>query len=794
MLSDISGCEKQIGRVERLVAAHVVADGGDQEVRSPPFQALDDCWQSVWPDWTGVPDAQTLKDFHSRVDSDSSRHWMPSPAVDGLLRGASLVLTHHNIPQVLLADFQEQARSYLTCDDEMTFVARAKFLLCAPMARYLRNEAPPFPDVVYVWKGKVRRWMRSRMSFCAKNTHLWWSFYQAKRACAPVSEGYVKYTYEKHRRQMAASDPIDEETFSLIMDQLEPVLERLSQDLGTQISDEIEIEGGDSVPLPSSDAAHAASTSACYESTVKDGGQRGYLAKAFADGQIISPEYVLSSMKWFPRVVIDGVLRFNTVVSFYESSRVDSFLRKVGSLEVELWNRLNGDQDECVRLPCMIQGIIEPLKVRVISKGPAAPYYLAKSFQKALHTAMRGMDCFRLIGRPMSPTDLLDLDANSVRLRMFEGRSWFSIDYSAATDGLSARLSAAILRRLLPLGMGTAEKARLLSVLAPHRCEYPPKSGVAPVDEQNGQLMGSILSFPILCLANLGLFLAVIRNDSRSLKDKLSGVLVNGDDMLYVAPPSLYSEHAALGKKCGLELSVGKSYVHPVFASANSTCFHAPLSQTPRFNGPERVRGVRQINFLNTGLFFGNSKVMRVDSVDGTDASISTRLDVLGALLSGCWSSNQELDLAKMYFALHKAEIHVEAQGRNYFIHRSLGGCGAALPTGWKWTTTARHRAIAFERASRLSGGYSGVPTGRIAGVEFKVFGPREAPGVPDLFSHGRLPWEEVGETPPYEPPRWPTVLCRPDGRATQYVPSNRCFTRTQLVAGVERSQTVRCL
>jgi hypothetical protein len=345
----------------------------------------------------------------------------------------------------------------------------------------------------------------------------------------------------------------------------------------------------------------------------------------------------------------------------------------------------------------MIQGIIEPLKVRVISKGPAAPYYLAKGLQKALHTLMRRMDCFRLIGRPLSPTDLLDLDRNSVRLRMFEGRSWFSIDYSAATDGLSARLSAAILTRLLPSSMSEYEKGRCLSVLAPHRCEYPPKSGVDPIDQNNGQLMGSILSFPILCLANLGLYLAVIRNDTRSLRRKLSGVLVNGDDMLYVAAPSLYSEHMELGRRCGLELSVGKSYVHTTFASANSTCFHSHLDQKPRFNGPKPVEGVRQINFLNTGLFFGNSKVMRVDSVGGEDVKSMTRLDVLGALLSGCRTRSQERDLAKMYFARHRVEIQREAQGRNYFVHRSLGGCGATVPFDWDWTTTARHRAIAFD-------------------------------------------------------------------------------------------------
>jgi len=594
---------------------------------------------------------------------------------------------------------------------------------------------------------------------------------------------------------MAAPDPIDDSTFELIMSELEPVLSTLKTRLEGVTQSCVTLESGRDAPLPDRSDAHCASTSACYEATVKDGGQRGYLARVFDGGQMMPSGYVLRDMKWFPRVVIDGVLRFNVVVTFYEPEEVDRFLSRVGDDEIALMGRLGQKVSEQVRLPCMIQGVIEPLKVRVISKGPAAPYYLSKAFQKALHTEMRNMDCFRLIGRPISATDLIDLDRNSVRMRMFEGRQWFSIDYSAATDGLSARLSAAILSALLPDGMSDRERSRLLSVLAPHRCEYPPKSGVEPVDEVNGQLMGSILSFPVLCLANLGLYLAVIQADSRPLPQKLAGVLVNGDDMLYVAAPSLYERHAQLGRKCGLELSVGKSYRHRTFASANSTCFHSPLDQTPRFNGPKLAPGVRQISYLNTGLFFGAGKVHGVSSIEGRDASESGRLEVLGKLLSGCWSTSQEKDLASMYFARHRVEISEEAQGRNYFVHRSLGGCGVTVPEGWKWTTTARHRAIAFDRAARLSGGWSAVEHWRgFSGIESAVFGPREAPEVPDLFSHAPRPWDAPIDREPLEPPRWPTLQCRADGRATQYVPSSRCFTKIQLVAGLRRTSTLRTL
>ena len=45
----------------------------------------------------------------------------------------------------------------------------------------------------------------------------------------------------------------------------------------------------------------------------------------------------------------------------------------------------------------------------MITKGEAVPYYFSKGLQKAVHTIMRRIPAFRLIGRPASPCDLIDL-------------------------------------------------------------------------------------------------------------------------------------------------------------------------------------------------------------------------------------------------------------------------------------------------------------------------------------------------------------------------------------------------
>jgi hypothetical protein len=638
-------------------------------------------------------------------------------SVYNLCRGLELVLEHHGMNQKLRVSFRAQVHRYMAGCDEATFVSRAKYLLCAPMARYLGCEAPPSPGMVFTWSGGVSRWLRARMRFNSKNTHLWWSYYQAKRSCAPISEEYVRTVYEKHRRQMAAPDPADEDTLDLVLGELEPVLSR--------VRDRMEKLNPESLRFTRK--TFQASGSACFEASRESGGQCGFLARNFASPTDDLYGRELIAMRFFPYVEIDGELRMNATVSFYRPLSIGDFYEAVNEEEDCLWP-LSADprREEIRRLDCMIQAVIEPLKARIISKGPAVPYFLSKPFQHYLHDTMRSMPCFRLIGRPISPTDLTDI-ADYQRTDYY--REWFSIDYSAATDGLSASLSRRILERLLPCWLYPHERSRYLSVLAPHKCSYPSGEGIEPVDQVNGQLMGSILSFPVLCLANLGVYLAVTAERVPSLETRLRQVLVNGDDMLYAAPPSDYSVHREIGRACGLELSVGKSYRHPVFASANSTSFHLDL------NSFERVH-VRQIGYLNSGLFYGNSKVMRVDSIDGKDARSCGPLEVLGALLDGCWSRLKERQIAKRYLSRCRDEILLYDSHRNWFIHPSLGGLGARLPYGFKFRVNENQWLEVFRCLTALVG-----PDLRLR-FRWKVVGPSPATGlVRDLFSTEQPPW-----------------------------------------------------
>jgi hypothetical protein len=217
------------------------------------------------------------------------------------------------------------------------------------------------------------------------------------------------------------------------------------------------------------------------------------------DSAWLFPHQILYKMDYKTKVIRkDGTVEYNVLVEKYLPDGEEE------------WNSLFSNASkqrllEAETLHCVIQGVIEPNKVRVISKGPGHHYYLARTLQKALASALRDIPCFVLTGRTLSPTDLIDLSASRQ-----PGDEWFSIDYSAATDGLSTSLSREIFETLLSPILTTEELRRAWLVLGPHQFSYPCGEALdGPYLQRNGQLMGSPLSFPFLCLANLCLYLNV---------------------------------------------------------------------------------------------------------------------------------------------------------------------------------------------------------------------------------------------------------------------------------------------
>jgi len=619
--------------------------------------------------------------------------------------GLEIVLKHHGCPANVLSDFVTKLTLHLVdIVDEATFVREVKFILAYPMARFLRTATPAPPtEFSFTWTGRFRRWFRSRLTYCRKNVHLWWSFLQAKRSAAPVSDEFVVAAFQKHRAQMQEEDPIDDEALDSVLAHLEPILARLNRAVleGTELDlreteseialRELADDISQSVPVRrelaptdhrgllwvgSTNSIHGAAASASFERTRSAGGQSGYLRDVAPSTSTTLP--LLGGFRYVLNGIVDGRRVRNKLVPWYFYESLD-FLREVMA---------QSRKDLMVEaLPAQIAGVVEPLKVRVISKGPSAPYYLSKFLQRELWSKLKQLPCFSLIAQPISSTHICDVASNPV-LTGEGSLEYFSVDYSAATDGLSAKLSEHILARIM-LGSRASQWDMWSKVLKPHLCHYKaardPK--LTPVQQRNGQLMGSILSFPILCLANLGLYLWVIEQDTRSLSEKLKGVLINGDDMLYRAPHGLWDRHVSLGQRVGLIMTPGKAYSHERFAGMNSQCYDV----SSYIDVPTPVR----IPFLNTGLYQVQKKVMRTATIDDEDAAEANPISVFDAFVQGGWGREGKLLLAKQFIRRNGAAMAKFSAGRNWFLHQSLGGCGATPPEGFKWSVNDTQRKLA---------------------------------------------------------------------------------------------------
>jgi hypothetical protein len=159
-----------------------------------------------------------------------------------------------------------------------------------------------------------------------------------------------------------------------------------------------------------------------------------------------------------------------------------------------------------------------------------------------------------------------------------EGEKWVSGDYSAATDNLDGSLTEVIWNTFCETVRLSDEfgkpSDRLcetfyqvlgLKALVGHCLHYPDGSVAY---QQNGQLMGSPLSFPILCIANAAATLVGLGKDIDYLFD--GPIAINGDDIGFPADDGQYQNWKRVVTACGLEPSIGKNYFSAEFLIINS--------------------------------------------------------------------------------------------------------------------------------------------------------------------------------------------------------------------------------
>lgn len=348
-----------------------------------------------------------------------------------------------------------------------------------------------------------------------------------------------------------------------------------------------------------------------------------------------------------------------------------------------------GDEMNCVRPAA----ILEPMKGRIITKPSVGSYLNMICLQKAMWSYLQRYRTFCCTGRPVEDDDIRWV------AECFEmGMSWNSGDYSGATDNLKGSLSKMILRYILT-DVGQADPAlyqqciqsftaatikydqvpcQMTTGFGPYYREHWKCTNMGDVVQTNGQLMGHVLSFPVLCIANYLIFKLAYQDMGISAPR----CLVNGDDILFCCTEEVFEHWKLRVAECGFFPSVGKNLFSPNVAQINSVLFRIKYEMESEYSletlfsdmRVSPIRSIERVQYLNFGLLTSRGK----GRLGGTD-TVKT---------STCaqFTSNESLDMNEGF-----ARLPVLSE-----IWRDLNCCGSTFDQGVLRSLFKKHHLECF--------------------------------------------------------------------------------------------------
>lgn len=641
-----------------------------------------------------------------------------------------------------------------------------KYVSASVFALQLENDVPKAPsgltivDPWYIFPAGVRTRLKRRLlspkrKLREENLRLGYSILMFKRGCAPVSEAFVRSELLKFEQRIGTIDELKPE---LAPDAEEHLFETIGRFV-------------DALPVVKKKEGLVPSFSAHYDSQrrrggVLEGGAAGYVARLLQS----HPEYVSAALSpwefhsW-------GVYRPTSTTYLWpdvmDHLRWEAGDRKpifsqspTGTYSAQAWELLKYMAENLVSSPeadkffvhvtrwllelmqkhqrefvdafkelpwprdmrpspevyrCSATALLEPFKVRTITKGPVAAYYLAKHAQKVIHGSMRQHAAFRLIGQTLNDCDVERFAEDNVFLQQDPDRESFkfiSADYSAATDNLDPDWSLHVLNQLCVKLDLQEELPVLAKALCSHVVEVrlPKTKEVIEVRQRRGQLMGSPISFPVLCLLNAAICHVAVERAARRLRNDpnvvlpLNQVMVNGDDALLVLDAAGYEDWKILTRSVGLEMSVGKNYSHRDCIVLNSQLYrYDRLGPKGRLSPPLKVfnsvsqskrsfrqhlplatHEARRIAYWNMGLVVGQDRVQRTDGQEVNPMGIPIPLSI-GAqarkLIEYINCPHERESLISRFIVARRKEL----DGRPWDLPECLGGLGLPIPytDGW---------------------------------------------------------------------------------------------------------------
>lgn len=374
----------------------------------------------------------------------------------------------------------------------------------------------------------------------------------------------------------------------------------------------------------------------------------------------------------------------------------------------ELWRK-------ALVTPPFTEGVAlkEPLKVRPILKGPGILYHVMRPVQKWMWTTLRKFDVFKFIGEPATTEEM-----ERVFFDLEEDEEIINGDFTRSTDFLYSYVSETIGNTLVERFWDLLEpndkllflskrehfleefRTLFIRSLTGHlikRCQtedelvnrvmqlmdnfQPHERDQFRIDVQfgkqkTGQSMGSITSFPVLCIANF----CGARDAfewSQKLAHKFSWrtlrlnirdipIRINGDDVTMKIMKGYFRIWVQVMDQFGLETSFGKTFHTRDFVMLNS------IRWDRETNGK-----LTKVNYVNFGLL----NLVKKSSSESKDSNIPPHklYTIQRDLLDRCGPALRS-NVNDMFF--EKNKIKLQRTGLAWFLPIRMGGLGLE-PTGF---------------------------------------------------------------------------------------------------------------
>jgi len=228
--------------------------------------------------------------------------------------------------------------------------------------------------------------------------------------------------------------------------------------------------------------------------------------------------------------------------------------------------------------------------------------------------------------------------------------------------------------------------------------------------------MGSPLSFPVLCLANLiGYWISLEHyayerskrtgEKTRTFQFEDLAALVNGDDILNLTNDAHFQIWKRVMADFGLDLSPGKSLRHSFMLTINS--------QQWRFEreggDPRSCKGkFTLIPYFAVGLLLtgGETKEIKVQAAEGSSELITREVQDLASTWNDLRpTAFDQCRAFARFLEIHKATLRLLSRGGllNFFASRQAGGLGLVPPEPgeegpWDFGFTRPQRRLCFLR------------------------------------------------------------------------------------------------